>query len=125
MNNEPTKRPASLLPPLRVLVADDSPTFVEALCNFLARLTAVSVVAIAADGQNAVALLAEHRPDLVIMDVSMPRMNGPEAAAEMRRLLPDVRIIMVSIHQDAETQAESIQEIAGLFPHLTENVLAQ
>lgn len=94
------------------------------------------VVASAGDGRAAVEQFVKHRPDLVIMDVNMPQMSGLEAAAEMRRLAPEVRIIMVSIHQDAQTEADSLQrgadsflpkiglqrrllpEIAGLFPRL-------
>jgi DNA-binding NarL/FixJ family response regulator len=89
--------------------------FLASLSDFLGRHGALTVVGGAGDGYRAVEGVAEHRPDLVIMDVSMPRMNGLEAAAEIRRLAPAVRIILVSIHQDAQTQAESLQHGADGF----------
>jgi len=131
------------VPPVRELVVDDSPAFVAALCDFLGRARARAVVAAADDGQRAVEQSAKHHPGLVIMDVSMPRMSGPEAATEMRRLAPGIRIRMVSIHQDAQTRADSLQhgadsfvsktgiqrhllpEIESLFPHLKPGVPTQ
>jgi DNA-binding NarL/FixJ family response regulator len=133
MKNEPNQ-PAALRP-IRVLLVDDSPAFLEALREFLRPRSGIMVVATAEDGQAGLEQFARHRPDLVILDVVMPRMNGVEAAAHMRRLAPQVRIIMVSVHEDPETEAESLRhadsflpktglqrrlwgEIRRLFPHL-------
>lgn len=129
--------------PIRVMVVDNSPAFIAALRGFLDRWSAVTVIACAADGREAVEQFEQDHPALVIMDVGMPRMNGMEAAAAIRRLSPDVRIIMVSIHVDRQTSADSLKsgadrfvpkigihrwlqsEICDLFPHLKRDVITE
>jgi DNA-binding NarL/FixJ family response regulator len=101
--------------PIRILVVDDSSAVVNGICQLLAKVTAVTVVATAGDGRAAVEQVAKHRPDLVVMDVYMPKMNGLEAAREIRCICPGVRIIMTSVHQDAQTKADCLQHGADSF----------
>ena len=82
--------------PVRVLIADDAPDARFLLRVWLERHGAMDVVAEATDGVEAVERARQERPDLVLLDVSMPRMDGLEAAAEIRRALPEAGIIVFS-----------------------------
>lgn len=101
--------------PVKVLVADDSPAFVGALCGMLDRMGGLEVVARAGEGGQALAEFARHHPALVIMDISMPGMGGLEAALHMRQASPRTRIVLVSVHQGAQIEAESARNGADCF----------
>lgn len=81
---------------IRVLVADDSPTFLSSICSYLHFAGGFEIVGTASDGLNAVQLTAIHNPDLVLLDLSMPRVNGLEAAQQIRRKSPYLRVIIFS-----------------------------
>ena len=81
---------------IRVLVADDSPTALRSVCDYLEFAGGFEVVCTASDGMNAVQLAALHRPDLALLDLSMPRLNGLEATKELRKSLPGLRVIIFS-----------------------------
>ena len=76
--------------PIRLLIADDHPVFRDGLASLLDPLPGIEVVARASDGAEAVALAAEHRPDVVIMDVQMPVMNGIDATRAVVAARPEV-----------------------------------
>jgi DNA-binding NarL/FixJ family response regulator len=88
------------VPPLsmaiRVLIADDHRLFAEALEAILASDTRIEVVAHAGDGEEAVKLARELKPDVVLMDISMPVLDGIEAAEELQRNGDDVCILMLT-----------------------------
>ena len=81
---------------IRVLVADDSPTALRSICEYLEFAGTFEIVGTASDGQNAVQLVALYKPDLVLLDLSMPRVNGLEAAEQIRLTSPDLRVIIFS-----------------------------
>jgi len=81
---------------IRVLIADDHRLFAEALEVILAADRRIEVVAHAGDGREAVDLAAELRPDVVLMDISMPVLDGIEAAAELRAQASGPRILMLT-----------------------------
>lgn len=85
-----------LTDPIRVLVADDSPTALRSVCEYLEFAGGFEIVGTASDGQNAVHLTALRKPDLVLLDLSMPRVNGLEAAEQIRLSSPDLRVIIFS-----------------------------
>ena len=87
---------AQLSRPIRVLVADDSPTFLSSICSYLHFAGGFEIVGTASDGLNAVQLTNIHKPDLVLLDLSMPRVNGLEAAQQIRRNSPHLRVIIFS-----------------------------
>ena len=81
---------------IRVIVADDSPTALAAICRYLDSEGLFEVAGTARDGEQLVAEAQRKIPDLVLSDVSMPRMTGLEAATVLRRTLPEVRILIVT-----------------------------
>ena len=81
---------------IRVLVADDSPMALRSVCKYLALQEGLDVVGTARDGQHALHQAKRFRPDLVLTDLSMPRMNGLEATAELRKSFPEMRVLIFS-----------------------------
>ncbi len=103
----------------RVVVADDHAVALQGLTDLLSAVPDVEVVGQAADGEAAVELACQLLPDLVIMDVSMPRMDGIEATRAIRKALPDVRVIGLSMFEEGE-QAEAMRR-AGAVAYLTKS----
>ena len=90
------------LKPIRVILADDHTLVRAGLRALLEKLPGVEVVGEAGDGREVLNLVKLHRPDVVLMDISMPGLNGLEAAARMARDLPEVRVIILSMHNNEE-----------------------
>lgn len=85
---------------IRILVADDHTVVRKGLRLLLERQVGFVVVADAADGREAVALAEEHRPDVVVMDVAMPVLNGIEAARQIHAKTPQTAVVFLSMHSD-------------------------
>src|SRR4051812_34718073 len=85
---------------VRVMIADDHPLVRSGLRHLLEREGEFDVVAEAADGYEAIDLAALHKPDVVLLDVGMPRLSGPDAALSIAQKAPGTRIVMVSMHSD-------------------------
>jgi DNA-binding NarL/FixJ family response regulator len=81
---------------IRVLIADDSPTALRSVCDYLEFAGGFEIVGTASDGLNAVQLVSARKPDLVLLDLSMPRVNGLEAAQQIRLSSPNLRVIIFS-----------------------------
>ena len=88
---------------VRVLIADDHPVFRDGLASLLATQPDVDVVATAADGAEAVALAIEHAPDVVVMDLQMPELNGIEATRRLAETMPDVRVLVFTMGEEDGT----------------------
>ncbi len=84
----------------RVLVVDDHAIVREGFKLILGREPDIEVIGEAANGLEAVSLAAEHKPDVVIMDVSMPELNGVEATRRLQEVSPRSRVIALSMHRD-------------------------
>jgi DNA-binding NarL/FixJ family response regulator len=82
--------------PIRVLIADDHRLFAEALETILAADTRIEVVGVASDGREAVEAAARLEPDVVLMDISMPVMDGFEAAEALRDEAVDSHVLMLT-----------------------------
>jgi DNA-binding NarL/FixJ family response regulator len=93
---------------IRVLVADDHGIVRGGLRLLLDRQVDVEVVAEAQDGVEAVELALRERPDVCVLDVSMPRRTGVQAAREIRAQLPGTAVLMLSMHDDEHYAAEAL-----------------
>ena len=113
-----TKAPA----PVRVLIADDHRLFAEALEAVLATEERVEVVGRAADGSEAVALARTLRPDVIALDISMPVMDGFEAAAELGRLEHPPAVLMLT-GSNAPEDVERARR-AGVKGYVTKDAIA-
>lgn len=109
--------PATPIPSavIRILLADDHASVRQGLADLLAREKDLEVVAQATNGKEAVLLASELRPDVVLMDVSMPEMDGFEATSRIMRLLPHIRIIGLSIQDDSFVAEKMIQSGAVAY----------
>lgn len=87
---------------IRVLVVDDHAIVREGICSLLARRKDMEVVGQAADGQQAIAQVAALQPDVVLMDIAMPEMNGLEATREIVRLFPTTRVLVLTQYESTE-----------------------
>lgn len=91
---------------VRVLLADDNAQFRTVLRRLLERDDEIVVVAEASNGAEAIALAETHRPDVVLMDVSMPNLDGVEATHALKAKVPDLTVLMLSIgNKEQEIQA--------------------
>ena len=89
-----------MAPPVRIMIADDHPLVRSGLRALLERGGEFQVVAEAADGYEAVDLAILHKPDVILLDVGMPRLNGTDAAQTISQRMPDARIVIISMHND-------------------------
>jgi DNA-binding NarL/FixJ family response regulator len=89
--------------PLRVLLADDHPVFRKGMRALLASLPAAEVVGEAADGEQAVQLAAECRPDVVVMDLNMPGVNGVEATRRIVTARPETGVLVLTMFEDDDS----------------------
>jgi two-component system response regulator NreC len=85
---------------IRVMIADDHQLVRSGLRGLLEREGGFQVVAEAGDGYHAIELAILHKPDIILLDVAMPRLNGTDAAQRLSEKLPASRIIMLSMHSD-------------------------
>ena len=86
--------------PIRLILADDHTLVRAGIRALLEKLPGVVVVGEASDGREVLNLVKLHRPDVVLMDIAMPGLNGLEAAARMAKEFPDVRVLIVSMHNN-------------------------
>jgi two-component system NarL family response regulator len=105
---------------IRVLIADDQALFRRGLCVVLGTEDHIEVVAEAENGEEAVARAKEVSPDVILMDVRMPRINGIDAARQIRQFSPGTRILMLTVSDDEEDLYESIK--AGANGYLLKEI---
>ncbi len=96
-----------------ILVADDNPTLRKALCKIFEVEKDFDLCVEAVDGAQAIALAKQYRPDLIILDLNMPVINGIDAARALKRIMPNVPIIVLTIH--AETVKNYLMEPGSPF----------
>jgi NarL family two-component system response regulator LiaR len=96
-------------PKVSILIADDHGLVRDALAAFLGGIDDVKLVGMARNGEEAVQLAVEHRPRVVVMDVSMPKMDGVEATRQIMHRLPDTRIVVLTGLADQERAEEAMR----------------
>ena len=105
--------------PIRVLVADDHTLVRAGFRAYLQRLSDVEVVGEATDGRETIRLIARCKPDIVLMDISMPGMNGLRPLMRLTREFPGLSVIIVSMHTDRKYVRRALQ--AGAAGYLSKN----
>jgi DNA-binding NarL/FixJ family response regulator len=95
--------------PIRVLIADDHPVTREGMAAIIESAPDMTVVGQAADGVAAVELFRQHRPDVAMMDLRMPRLNGSEATAQILSEQPEARVIVLSAMDGDESIYRALQ----------------
>src|SRR3712207_716474 len=94
---------------IRVAVVDDQRLFTRGLSGLVDMLPEMEVVGVAYDGEEAVELCRKEEPNVVLMDISMPKMDGISATREIRDLLPQTAVIILTAHEDDEHVFEGIK----------------
>jgi DNA-binding NarL/FixJ family response regulator len=107
---------------VRVLLADDQRLVRESLATLLGLLDGLELVATASDGEEACDLAVAHRPDVALMDLRMPRMDGIEATRRLRERAPSTRVIALTTYADDESVLAALR--AGARGYLTKDASA-
>ncbi len=109
--------------PAKVLIVDDHALFRQGVRSTVGAEEDFEVVGEAEDGMEALAKARELKPDLILMDINIPHCSGLEAVSAIKRELPGVRIIMLTVHDEDENLFEALKRGAGGF--LSKNVRAK
>ena len=94
---------------IRILIADDHVLFREGMKSLLKNEAGIELIASASDGVEALELAEELHPDIILMDVTMPRMNGIIATEKILSKFPDIKVIVLSMHSDRRFIAETLK----------------
>jgi DNA-binding NarL/FixJ family response regulator len=108
---------------VRVLLADDQRLVRESLATMLGLLDGIELVGTASDGEEALAMVSSLRPEVVLMDLRMPRLDGIEATRRLREEQPDVRVIALTTFADDESVIGALR--AGARGYLTKDAGAE
>ncbi len=106
--------------PIRVLIADDHALFRRGLEMVLREEPGIEVVGSASDGAEAVRMAAEALPDVVLMDIRMPKTTGIEAARQLKEVAPSAKIVMLTVSDEEEDLLEAIW--AGASGYLLKDI---
>lgn len=107
---------------LRILIADDHPIFLKGLREVLESEDDLQVVACVSNGQEALLAAQTHRPDVAVLDIDMPRLNGLEAADKILHLYPQLPVVLLTMHKDRAPFMRAL-EIGVLGYVLKENAV--
>ncbi|MEV8201939.1 response regulator transcription factor [Streptomyces sp. NPDC079141] len=110
-------------PDVRVLVVDDQRLIRDGIASLLSVRAGIAVVGTAVDGRDAVAKAVELRPDVVLMDVRMPEVDGVEAVAVLRGRAPECRVVMLTTFDDEEYVVQALR--AGASGYLLKDLPAE
>src|SRR3954465_14467177 len=96
---------------IRILLADDHAILLDAFKRLLEPV--YQIVGAVTDGRALIEQAARLKPDIFLIDIAMPRLNGPDACARIKVILPDARIIFLTMNEDADTASEAIRRGAS------------
>ena len=97
----------------RILLADDHTMLLDAFQRLLE--PECEIVGKAADGRALIELALKSHPEIIVLDISMPLLNGMDACAQLRRALPDVKFVFLTVNEDPDLAAEAIGLGASAF----------
>jgi DNA-binding NarL/FixJ family response regulator len=123
MTDPPTLATDMTEPPIRVLIADDQTVVREGLEMLLGLSPGIEVIGAASDGAEAVHLVGERQPDVVLMDLRMPRCDGVEATRSITRTYPQTRVVVLTTYADDASIFGALE--AGALGYLTKGASAQ
>jgi len=106
--------------PIRVILADDHDLVRAGIRSLLENLAGIEIVAEAGNGREALRLSETHRPDVLLMDIMMPELNGLDATARLAAMLPNVRTIILSMNTSEEYVLQALR--AGAAGYLLKNI---
>jgi DNA-binding NarL/FixJ family response regulator len=109
--------------PIRVLIADDQRVVRDGLGLLVGLIEGIEVVASVGDGQEAVERAQRERPDVVLMDLRMPRMDGAQATGRIREALPETQVLVLTTYADDESLFPALR--AGARGYLTKDASAE
>jgi len=109
------------MPPIRVVLADDHTLMRAGMRALLESMAGIEVVAEASDGREALELIRQHQPDVVVMDITMPGLNGLEATLRVVQECPRVGVLILSMHANEEYVMQALR--AGATGYLLKNVV--
>jgi DNA-binding NarL/FixJ family response regulator len=104
---------------IRILLADDHVLVLAGIRGLIEEIEGAQIVAEATNGREAVSLARQHRPDLVVMDISMKELNGIEATAQIKGEMPDTRVLILSMHTTEDFVRRAIR--AGASGYLVKD----
>ena len=113
----PVSRPSAA--PLRIIIADDQASVREGLVLLLGMLPGIEVICAAADGQQALDLVAEHHPDVILLDLHMPGIDGIQATRTLTAEHPEVAIVILTTYADDTSVLSALR--AGARSYLTKD----
>ena len=96
--------------PIKVLIADNNPDFLNALSQYIRSIPGVQLVGEAVDGEDAIKKAEATFPDLIILDIIMPKKSGIEALSTIKDKFPDVTVVMISINE-----GQSYRKLAEVY----------
>lgn len=99
--------------PIRILIADDHALLRQGIRNFLSLESDFEIIGEAADGEETISRAHELRPDILLLDINMPKGNGIEVATRLRETHPEIRILALTIHDDENYMMKMIQSGAA------------
>jgi DNA-binding NarL/FixJ family response regulator len=107
----------------KMVIVDDHPLVCKALKDELAKDAQFEIVAKASDGLEGVRLVAEFKPDVVIMDIGLPKLNGIEATRQIKTAFPDIQVMILTVYDDIEHILGILE--SGADGYLTKNILVE
>jgi DNA-binding NarL/FixJ family response regulator len=110
-------------PSIRVLIADDQRVVRDGLTMLVGLIDGVEIAGSASDGEEAVRLAVTYRPDVILMDLRMPGMDGTAATAQLRDRLPSARVLVLTTYADDDTIVPALR--AGARGYLTKDASAE
>lgn len=106
-----------------ILIVDDHPLFREGVVSLLSKQSKFKVIGEAAEGTEGSAMAEKHKPDLVIMDISLPDIRGIDATRKIRKSLPETKVVILSIHSKIDYITDAFR--AGASAYLTKEATGE